>query len=103
MVESVFTVSSYAFLAVVSRSFLTRVPYVFQAQYDYSFADAFLPDVYAIRFLSRESGVPAPTVVDVLVALSNLLRECTAASISVVYLPSMRLVRFDAKYVVTEY
>lgn len=45
----------------------------------------FVPDVYAVRYLSQESGLSRPRTVDALVALRNLLEMCKGLGVGTVH------------------
>ena len=51
----------------------------------------FVTDYYGLRYLSRQVGVPARQITKTMVAVSNLLRNCTMYNINEVFLGTLRL------------
>jgi len=65
----------------------------------------FMTDVYALRYISKNSLVDRKDVVRVLKALSNLLRNCKEYEINEVFLSTVRLkkVKDSDYYILVEY
>lgn len=54
-------------------------------EYQDVITSGFVPDVYAVRYLSQESGLSRPRTVDALVALRNLLEMCKGLDVGTVH------------------